>query len=72
MKKITIISLLGILATLPACDWCCKSTPKDVAPIEIATVQEDIVPADQGGTADMETMETVGDLEVMPEDLASK
>ncbi|MBS1987284.1 hypothetical protein JST99_05115 [Candidatus Dependentiae bacterium] len=40
MNKMNIVALLGLIATLPACDYCC-SNKKVAAPVEeIAVVQE--------------------------------
>lgn len=43
MNKMNIVALLGLIATLPACDYCC-SNKKVAAPVEeVAVVQEPAV-----------------------------
>ena len=62
MNKMRVVGLLVLIATLPACDYCCSN--KAVTPVETAVVEETVVPVTPEETVEVVDLDTMPEMEV--------
>ena len=62
MNKMSVVGLLVLIATLPACDYCCSKTT--VTPVEAAVVEETVVPVTQEEAVEVVDLDTMPEMEV--------
>lgn len=54
MNKMSVVGLLVLIATLPACDYCCSK--QATAPVEATVAEETVTPKESVEVVDLETM----------------
>lgn len=62
MNKMSVVGLLVLIATLPACDYCCNNTK--TTPVEAVVVEKTVEPVTQEEAVEVVDLDTMPEMEV--------